>query len=70
MGVDGISTQGRNTQGVRLISLKESDEIADVSRVIIDEEEEGTEENGEAVAQEGSVEENGEAASQNGSTEE
>ena len=70
MGVDGISTQGRNTQGVRLISLKESDEIADVSRVIIDEEEEGTEGNGEAVAQEGSVEENGEAASQNGSTEE
>ena len=34
MGVNTISTQGRNTQGVRLISLKESDEIADVSRVI------------------------------------
>ena len=40
MGVNGISTQGRNTQGVRLISLKASDAIADVSRVIIDEEDE------------------------------
>ncbi len=40
MGVEGISIQGRNTQGVRLISLKDSDEIADVSRVVIDETEE------------------------------
>ena len=55
MGVDGISTQGRNTQGVRLISLKESDKIADVSRVVIDDEEE---ENGEAM-ENGSVVENG-----------
>ena len=46
MGVDGISTQGRNTQGVRLISLKESDAIADVSRVVVDEEN-GDEENGD-----------------------
>ena len=38
--MSGISTQGRNTQGVRLISLKESDKIADVSRVVIDEDEE------------------------------
>ena len=40
MGVDGISTFGRNTQGVRLISLKDNDAIADVTRVVADEEEE------------------------------
>jgi DNA gyrase subunit A len=38
MSVGGISTQGRNTQGVRLISLKNSDAIADVSRLMIEEE--------------------------------
>ncbi len=32
--VDGISTLGRNTQGVRLIRLKDGDAIADVTRVV------------------------------------
>jgi DNA gyrase subunit A len=38
MNVAGISTQGRNTQGVRLISLRDGDAIADVTRVVEDEE--------------------------------
>ena len=38
--VDGISTLGRNTQGVRLIRLKDGDAIADVTRVVSEEEEE------------------------------
>ena len=41
MGVQGISTLGRNTQGVRLISLKDSDAIADVTRVVAEDEEAG-----------------------------
>lgn len=36
MEVGTISEQGRNTQGVRLIKLKEGDAIADVSRVVLD----------------------------------
>lgn len=39
MDVSGISTLGRNTQGVRLISLKSGDEIADVARVVVEDEE-------------------------------
>ncbi len=35
--VDGISTMGRNTQGVRVINLKQGDSIADVTRVIPEE---------------------------------
>jgi DNA gyrase subunit A len=38
MNVSSIRMLGRNTQGVRLISLKEGDAIADVTRVVIDEE--------------------------------
>ena len=53
MAVDRISTQGRNTQGVRLISLKDSDAIADVTRLIIEDEEEG--EGEEGAAPEGST---------------
>ncbi len=36
--VAGISQYGRNTQGVRVISLRESDAIADVARVVADDE--------------------------------
>jgi len=43
MAVDGISVMGRNTQGVRLINLKDGDEIADVARMDATEEEEETE---------------------------
>ncbi len=39
MNVGDISTLGRNTQGVRLISLKNGDAIADVTRFVIDEDE-------------------------------
>lgn len=50
MNVGGISTLGRNTQGVRVINLKSDDAIADVTRVVVDEEEEELSENGEGVA--------------------
>jgi len=43
MAVDGISVMGRNTQGVRLINLKDGDEIADVARMDASDEEEETE---------------------------
>ena len=38
--VEEISQMGRNTQGVRVINLKEGDAIADVTRVVINEDEE------------------------------
>ena len=38
MHVRGISVLGRNTQGVRLINIKDSDSIADVTRVVLDDE--------------------------------
>ncbi len=38
MDVAGISTLGRNTQGVRLINLKPGDAIADVTRLVVEEE--------------------------------
>jgi len=40
MHVGDISVLGRNTQGVRLINLKNADAIADVTRVVIEEDEE------------------------------
>ena len=39
MAVDAISEYGRNTQGVRGINLKNNDAIADVARVVIEDEE-------------------------------
>jgi len=39
MNINTISTLGRITQGVRLISLKEDDAIADVTRLVIEDEE-------------------------------
>jgi DNA gyrase subunit A len=41
--VDEISQMGRNTQGVRVINLKDGDSIADVTRVVIEEEDIGSE---------------------------
>ncbi|MCL7747462.1 DNA gyrase subunit A [Halalkalibacter alkaliphilus] len=38
MNVDGISTTGRNTQGVTLIRVNEGEEVATVARVDIDDE--------------------------------
>ncbi len=40
MHVDDISIIGRNTQGVRLIRMKTGDSIADVTRVVVDDDEE------------------------------
>lgn len=51
--MEGISTMGRNTQGVRLIHIREDDEVATVTRV--EKSEESSEENeaeGEAEASE------------------
>jgi DNA gyrase subunit A len=49
--VGEVSTMGRNTQGVRLIDLKESDAIADVTRLVIEDEAEELPEDGEAAQQ-------------------
>ncbi|SEN46633.1 DNA gyrase subunit A [Paenibacillus sp. OV219] len=38
MSMDGISTMGRNTQGVRLINIREDDSVATVTRVARNEE--------------------------------
>ncbi|MEM1269454.1 MAG: DNA gyrase C-terminal beta-propeller domain-containing protein, partial [Bacteroidota bacterium] len=43
MSVEPISQLGRNTQGVRLINLTDGDQIADVTRVVLDDDEEATE---------------------------
>jgi DNA gyrase subunit A len=39
-GVAGVSTMGRNTQGVRLINLDEGDSVATIARIVRDEESE------------------------------
>jgi len=51
--VEEISTMGRNTQGVRVINLKDGDSIADVTRVVIDDEEEPI--SGDGAAQDADV---------------
>lgn len=48
MDVAPISQMGRNTQGVRLINLKDGDTIADVTRVVREEEEPADEQAAEA----------------------
>ena len=47
--VDDISTMGRNTQGVRIINLKENDAIADVTRLAKEDEDEVEDEVEEAT---------------------
>ena len=45
MGMEDLRVMGRNTQGVRMINLKNNDEIAAVAKVMMDKEvEEETEE--------------------------
>lgn len=44
IGVDSLRVMGRATQGVRLITLKETDEIASITKVAREEEEEEGEE--------------------------
>ena len=43
MPVKGIRVSGRNTQGVRLVNLEDTDCVNDVARVVPDDEEEGDE---------------------------
>ena len=38
MGMDDLRVMGRNTQGVRMINLKNNDEIAAVAKVMMDKE--------------------------------
>ncbi|MEX2399379.1 MAG: DNA gyrase subunit A [Rhodothermales bacterium] len=68
MNVADISTLGRNTQGVRLINLKSNDAIADVTRLVVDDEEEAEDE--EDAADDGATDEkvaaDGDAASDEG----
>ena len=49
MPVKGIRVSGRNTQGVRLVNLEETDRVIDVARVVPEDEEEDVEE--EVVAE-------------------
>jgi DNA gyrase subunit A len=55
MNISGISTMGRNTQGVRLMTMKESNHVATVAVVEREEEtdEELLDENGELIVTEG-----------------
>ncbi|MEM6288754.1 MAG: DNA gyrase subunit A [Bacteroidota bacterium] len=48
MAVSDISSLGRNTQGVRVLRLKDNDAIADVARVVIEDDEEAAAEASEA----------------------
>lgn len=53
MGMDDLRVMGRNTQGVRMINLKNNDEIAAVAKVMMDKEvEEETEESLENIDEE------------------
>jgi DNA gyrase subunit A len=45
MHVAGISTLGRNTQGVRLIKMKSGDSIADVTRLVVDDDDDDDDDN-------------------------
>lgn len=62
MGVDTLRVMGRATQGVKLINLREGDEIAAVAKVVAedDEQQEGitVEQTEEAVGNQGNVEQN------------
>ncbi len=47
MPVKGIRVSGRNTQGVKLVNLDEGDVVCDVARVVIEDDGEGTIDEGE-----------------------
>ena len=51
MGLDALRIMGRNTQGVRLINLKNSDEIAAVAKVTMDKEVEVDEEESQEISE-------------------
>ena len=47
MPVKGIRVSGRNTQGVKLVNLDEGDRVCDVARVVIEDDEQGGEDEGD-----------------------
>jgi DNA gyrase subunit A len=47
--IKGVSLQGRNTQGVRLINVEPGDEVIDVARVANEDEENGARERAAGV---------------------
>ena len=51
MGLDALRIMGRNTQGVKLINLKNSDEIAAVAKVTMDKEVEVDEEESQEISE-------------------
>ena len=51
MGLDALRIMGRNTQGVRLINLKNSDEIAAVAKVTMDKEVKVDEEESQEISE-------------------
>ena len=50
MDIRSISRLGRNTQGVRVIKLRDGDEIADVTKIVVEEGEEGAPTDSDAPA--------------------
>lgn len=58
LSVSSISVLGRNTQGVRLIRLKNGDDIASVAKVMEEDEEEDTETGQETAQEDGNMESN------------
>jgi DNA gyrase subunit A len=55
--MEGISTMGRNTQGVKLINTREDDTVATVTRVARSEENDALDENEEVEGGESPIEE-------------
>jgi len=47
MPVKGIRVSGRNTQGVKLVNLDDGDRVCDVARVVIEDDEQGGEDEGD-----------------------
>jgi DNA gyrase subunit A len=63
--VEGISTTGRNTQGVTLIRVSEGEEVATVARVDIDDEDDGDIEGSDEETNEETIEETIETIEEN-----
>ncbi|HTI61638.1 DNA gyrase subunit A [Mucilaginibacter sp.] len=70
MAISELRTMGRATQGVRLITLKENDEIASVAKIEHDDSEDEINENGENAENTGTTEDPGTEASPHDTTEE
>lgn len=68
MGIDTLRVMGRATQGVKLINLREGDEIAAVAKVVAEDEEQQEEATGEQPQETGATQ--GQAGQNAGNTEE